>query len=91
MFNSPGKVSLFFESSQFRFSTVMKTDRLSILQWNFTQPAGKGGMWLIKDTKSELCFGYNTSKPVASTPILAVKNETLWDIWESHTTPGCFQ
>ena len=59
----------------------MKTDRISILQWNFTQL--EGGHWLIKDTESELYFGYNTSKPVASTPIMAVKNETLWDIWHS--------
>jgi hypothetical protein len=62
---------------------MMETDHLSILQWNFTQPANKGGQWLIKDTMSELYFGYNTSKPVAATPILAVKNEIFWDIWQS--------
>ena len=44
----------------------MKTNRISILQWDFTQPKGQGGKWLIKDTKSELYFGYNTSKLLLS-------------------------
>ena len=58
----------------------MKTDRLSILQWNVTQPANKGGLWSIKETTSGLHFGYNTSEPNVSTPIMAVKEEILWDI-----------
>ena len=50
------------------------------LQWNFAQ---KGGKWSIKDLNSGLYFGYNTSKPQVSTPIMAVKNEILWDIVQS--------
>ena len=50
------------------------------LQWNFAQ---KGGKWSIKDSNSGLYFGYNTSKPQVSTPIMAVKNEILWDIVQS--------
>lgn len=55
-------------------STVMKTDCLSILQWNLQSGPGVG-QWSIRDLESNLYFGYNYDLAIE-----AVTEEVFWTI-----------
>jgi hypothetical protein len=62
----------------------MKTDRLSILQWEVIQPADLNGGSLIKEVYSNKYFGYN--KASGSSIVQAVNGSSasvdiVWDIW----------
>jgi hypothetical protein len=68
----------------------MKTDRLSILQWNITRP-GDGTMWLIQEVKSGLYLGLADASEPNESPIVAVKFKFPWDIILDDTTFGFHQ
>ena len=68
----------------------MKTDRLSILQWNITQPGG-GTTWLIQEVKSGLYLGLDDDSEPSNATIAAVNMKFPWVIILGDTTFGFYQ
>lgn len=58
------------------------------LQWIFQQPAGKGGMWTMRDTITGRYFGHS-NPAVNNDAVQAVdtSEEIYWDIWYSQPEP----
>ena len=86
-------VCIQYESSLFRFSTVIKTDSLSILQWlvNFmnsnqdTTTAATGKL-SMKENKNKLFVGWNSDNANVNDSLVGVAQEMVWDYLPSLIT-----